>query len=712
MFNRLLILKLLLILGLLVTAISTRGATSEEWLEKIEATDDQKQKAAYYLDLAKENLHDPEQAIKYANEGIKIARSVHDNLGVSNLLNLIGVAYWQLGDLEKSIQNYEKSLEFLPQGSNHAERSNLMGNIGLAYVSLGEFDKALDYQYQCRELRKQLGDKQGVLNVSLNIGAVYYYKGQYEDAIATLISAAELSRKLEDEDTLSGCCNNIGAIYLELDNLEKAKSYFQESLQIDKRRNNTEGMAYALGNLANIDLKREMFQDAILKFQQVIQLESGLSNRSKAELAHNGLGDAYRGIENFDQAILHYEEALKLNDASNDKNAKAVTLISLSELHVILGDKALTETDAIECWKTSIDYANQALSTAQSIESLNQLMKSHLQLYEGFRRLKDFENALSHHVSYQNIQAQLFDSEKHRQIAELESKYQLVNKTREIENLQANNKIQELELKDQSQRVANQRRLMALIASISILLLLIAFIYTQLIRTRQKFEKNELVIQNLITEQKLLRSQMNPHFIYNSLNSIQAFISSNESYQAEKYLAKFAKLMRGILENSFHEFVPFTKEMDVIRTYLELEQLRFEGRFQFKIEWDEDFDESFISIPPMIIQPFLENAILHGFKQVNNGMLSLVFSETPEAIRCIIDDNGIGREQAGALNRQVDKKSLATYITNRRLQSSNSKSDLSGSLVIIDKVDKTTGKSCGTRVELSIPFVVTNAKTV
>ena len=196
---------------------------------------------------------------------------------------------------------------------------------------------------------------------------------------------------------------------------------------------------------------------------------------------------------------------------------------------------------------------------------------------------------------------------------------------------------------------------------------------------------------------------MNPHFIYNSLNSIQSFISSEKSYEAEKYLAQFARLMRGILENSRNNLITLDKEIETLELYLKIEQLRFENRFTYKISIDENIETDFIAIPPMLIQPFIENSIIHGFNGIGNGKIDISFTENDDSLMCEVDDNGIGRNASENLNKK--HKSLAGEITKERLDVLSKEYHKEAFFKIIDKTEESTNKALGTKIIIQIPII-------
>ena len=140
---------------------------------------------------------------------------------------------------------------------------------------------------------------------------------------------------------------------------------------------------------------------------------------------------------------------------------------------------------------------------------------------------------------------------------------------------------------------------------------------------------------------------MNPHFIFNSLNSVNHFIATNNELEANQYLTKFSKLMRGVMENSTEDFIPFQQELDLLQNYLALEKTRFADKFDYEIEVDESLNTHSLKVPGMLVQPFLENAVWHGLRyRTTKGFLKLKFEKSSENLKITIEDNGIGIEES------------------------------------------------------------------
>jgi LytS/YehU family sensor histidine kinase len=231
---------------------------------------------------------------------------------------------------------------------------------------------------------------------------------------------------------------------------------------------------------------------------------------------------------------------------------------------------------------------------------------------------------------------------------------------------------------------------------------LIAFLVFVIWIQRKRFRSDQ---KAMLLEQKLLRSQMNPHFIFNSLTNIQNFILTEKPDKANIYLSKFAMLVRNILDNSVEEYVVLDKEISTLENYLELQKIRYSGKFDYRIHIADEIDIDSIKIPPMLAQPFIENAIEHGIKHRETpGHIDIRFSLKENFLIFEVEDDGIGRQKAReiAILKDPEHKSMATSLTRERLTNLNRKLKEKIQLEIID-LKNALGEATGTRVMFGIP---------
>jgi sensor histidine kinase YesM len=228
---------------------------------------------------------------------------------------------------------------------------------------------------------------------------------------------------------------------------------------------------------------------------------------------------------------------------------------------------------------------------------------------------------------------------------------------------------------------------------------------------RINFMRHEIEQKKLDNEQlnqRLLRTQMNPHFIFNSLTSIQNYLFENEPQKTALYLSKFSKLMRQILESSRGDFIPLSKEIQTLENYLQLQKMRFGEKLNFEIKVEPDIDPEEVQIPPMFAQPFLENSIEHGILHRSQGGFILIeFKQAENMIILNVEDNGVGLSQSQTLRSEIKKeyKSLATQITQERLSLLRQKYQLPLDF-IIEELKNQFNEVKGTHVQVKLPFQI------
>ncbi|QJB35440.1 histidine kinase [Chitinophaga oryzae] len=302
-------------------------------------------------------------------------------------------------------------------------------------------------------------------------------------------------------------------------------------------------------------------------------------------------------------------------------------------------------------------YKAAILWAGQQPEKMNLLLE-YQGLHEAYKQKGDYKNALEALHAAFNIFGRNMQVIEASRIEELHTQYQTEKKDQAIAALQMNNEL--------NKKVISQQRW--IFVGVCTLLAIVAFYVYNIYRQKLLKEKNErLSIENkrLLLEQKTRQMQLNPHFIYNAIANMQGLISADKKREANAYLVSFSKLMRNVLELNRHDLITLEDEISSLKNYIELQQMRFEHTFSYSIDTD-DTDVSSILIPPMLVQPFVENSIEHGFKSIDyRGMLTITFRQEQQQLVICIDDNGAGEQEKTHGPRE--KKSLSRIITQERL---------------------------------------------
>ncbi len=237
-----------------------------------------------------------------------------------------------------------------------------------------------------------------------------------------------------------------------------------------------------------------------------------------------------------------------------------------------------------------------------------------------------------------------------------------------------------------------------LLLALCLLLVTSGILYLRHISKQRKVANQQLALRSL-------RSQMNPHFIFNALNSVNSFISLNDERSANSFLSEFSSLMRTVMENSEHDFITLTKELEIIRIYLELEHFRFKDKFNFSLHIDEELDEDQIKLPPMLIQPYIENAVWHGLRyKKEQGQLDVEILDNYGDLKVVIKDNGIGRKKSKILKTKNQKKSKSIALKNidDRIKIFKDLHKISVTVKIEDLYPEK--EDTGTKITLNIPL--------
>ena len=366
-------------------------------------------------------------------------------------------------------------------------------------------------------------------------------------------------------------------------------------------------------------------------------------------------------------------------------------------------------------YKSALLNAQQLLQVANETGARQYIRDAHLQLYQLFVDIQK-ENSAFRHLQLYTILRDSIDVDLSAQ----KLAFYKIQSEREKAQLSINLLNKEKQLQQQQlQQSAQQKKF--LISGIAALLVIGFFLFRNIMLKRRNEKQrleHELELQRLESEKtktefqhqatelemQALRAQMNPHFIFNSLNSINRFILQNNKAEATDYLTKFSRLIRIILNSCVSTTVSLTEDLETLHLYLELESLRFNNEFSYKITCDPEVDADFIPVPPMLLQPFVENAIWHGLmNKEGRGHLWININQKGNTLICTIADDGIGRKKAAELKGKRGKhKSMGMNITESRIDLMNKINGENKAVEIRDLVDA-DGNSAGTEVIIKIP---------
>lgn len=534
-------------------------------------------------------------------------------------------------------------------------------------------------------IAKTASKKNNLVSTKILLGEYYYDNSNYNKALTELTEAEELADKINDISGLAKCQYNLGFLYYNQKNTKQALFHFEEAINFAQQSKDKLLLAKAYNaisftyiNLEELEKANTNSINALILFRELKQRNRMAQSYLNLARVNNQKNEFTAAIEYLDSAIAIFEEGKNMAELNNAKLTKAEIFFRKKDYR-----KAIEEAKKVE--------ENPNVMLEQKLYALNLL-------YQINKSMNKTSASLDYLEESKGIQDSLFQLERDKMSQSVFTEVEAKNR---LETLEKESKIKELQL-EQSKYVT-----WALIG-LSLLFLLVAlvsFLFYRQNKMKSEREKIKLEQESIQLEQKLLRTQMNPHFIANSLAAIQGHIYKQDKEKSVTYLSKFAKLMRFILESSREKEVLLEKEIISLGNYLDLQKLLLEEKLNYDIIISEDLNLDEYKIPPMLIQPFVENAIVHGIELKSEpGKVSLTFEKKNENLKVIIEDDGLGRKKVNEMyeKRNSSHMSFSTNITNERIEKMNTESKGNISSVTQDVV--VNGKVCGTRVVLVLPL--------
>ncbi|MEM6343160.1 MAG: histidine kinase [Bacteroidota bacterium] len=579
----------------------------------------------------------------YALRTIELAQSEQYFPALEKGYFTLAFIYSSEAKLNEGLKYYQLAYDILVQSGKNAALSTVLNNIGKIYFDQGRYDHAQQHFLDAHKLAEQYQDTSMMIAALGNIAILRNLQEEFAASRHYYLEAFRLCRQLGDPFGELSIVQNLCELYQNLANTDSALWAAERSLQLANRIGSQGGRVRALASLAKLKIKA---------------------------------GDYPAGLK----AI---KEAIPLCDTSHQASELCLLYQLDLEAHVALGHS-----------KEARQAANLCLSLAQQSGLLANIASTHKALKEYAFANGDFETAMAHLEAYYQIKDSMLSEQRQAKMDELMTAYESEKKDRAIAELAQTTRIQELEIQQKNDW------LIILLAAGLLLALGIYMIHRQ---------RNLREIQaRMEAQQRLLQTQMNPHFLFNALAAIQSLIYEHEDpEEAVFYLARFAKLMRLILENSREPFISLEQEIDTLTLYLDLQKLRFEESFSYEITLDTKIEAESLQIPPMFAQPFLENALEHGFKHREGGHIKIEFRQGSEHLHLIVEDNGVGYEQASALTKNSAHRSLALEIIRDRLKLLSNRVNQQFEFKITDLKDEDQYAK-GTKVSLSLPLIQTN----
>lgn len=598
---------------------------------------------------------------------------------------LDSVEFYKKKDIDKSLSFVEKTLLTNPSKS---QRANVFKELADVYFYWKQYDLAIEnYQISLQEVNSP--------RVRLKLAKAAFLSEDYNKSEQNYLQSLQ-----------SGVLNNylrltayqgLGDVYLVQKNYNQAKANYEKALEIAKKNLITPKITDLNSKLAEVFAAQGNTQKADGYFKNSLKLASE-ENKKRSLKEQQKVADFYNRSQRYDEEIQLRKESLKEADdivVEAENNESLVDSITSQKINYKIGNAYMQKSE----YEEAIPYLKKSIADADKNKDLIIQKDATKRLSEVYATVGDYTEALKTYQDYVELVDTLYSRKEQeiqqvkrfsKRISDNQNRIASLEKDKELADSKINLAYKDQQLVQES----NKRQkwiIYSLIGGFLLMVLLVYFMFRT--NKQQKLANNLLAL-------KSMRSQMNPHFIFNALNSVNSFIAVNDERSANRYLSEFSVLMRSVLENSDEDFIPLTKEIELLELYVKLEHNRFKDKFDYNINVDKSIPLDEYSIPPMLLQPYIENAIWHGLRyKKEKGKLQIsMLPKNNDSITILIEDDGIGREKSIEMKtkNQLKQKSKGMSTIKNRIAILNDMYQDKISVVVSDAFED----GSGTKVEL------------
>ena len=647
----------------------------------------------FYLENA-----NPDVAERYANLAYKEASALHYIHGMAVAISRQGSIQTHLYSNFVGAERLDRAaIRLFDETANKNELAETYGHFGFVCFTQCKYDEAFQMANKAYQTYRTNRDTAGMIDIISFIGQIHLKRGEFEQGFNSAEAAQQLSLQSHDTLSLKESSLDFGSLCMGIEDYPSAlryyNDYFRHFTSIDSiRLIAAEDLIWAKMEYAEIYAHLGKWDSAMYIYNR---LDTAHLSEKDLRIFLVSKGEYCMLSGQYETALTYLTRGLASHKKLNDGNEIVRTVLDIADTYYNLHDQ-----------REACRYARQALDLGLQSHARQRMRDAYKLFYWVYDRKGENDSAYFYYKLYIRTKESLSaDQTKGRFAAKAYlDRIELLNNEKLISQ-------QQLKIQDQQLKKASLIRYI-LIVLVIVVLLVTCLIFRNILLTRRNEKlkadniRRELIQKSTEMEMQALRSQMNPHFIFNCLNSINRFIIKNESQAASDYLTQFSRLIRMVLNNSKKGWILLDDEIDMLRLYLDMEKLRFKDAFSYAISCGEGVDPCALYLPPLLIQPFVENAVWHGLMHKNGtGIVTLNFSVAGDILYCAITDNGVGRPMEA---RSGDKsyrphRSMGIQITKKRLELIN------GGLnedIIFDIEDLTdmSGAASGTRVNLGVKF--------
>lgn len=587
-----------------------------------------------------------EQRDKYSRN---IERAVDSLKGLSftakydeirNIRDIMG--FYSDLNIDSALVYSNKELEIARQMEDVDELARARVNSSNLLNQLGDFELAKNTLFYNLKEKDRINDTIMAITRSA-LSNIFINTEEYDKSISESLAAAETFELLKDSNNAGFSYISVAEVYsLALDNHKEGIRYIKKAIVfLNAKTASKEYLIAALITYGDLCLIQNDYESALNIYLEAKQIAVNHNEYWYYPDIMSKLGEVYYFIKEHEKSIFYLEKAGDIMESNGTSQAAR---------HEYLG---LNYKDMNQP-KMAISYFNLCLEFEQSPRQLNFYREY---LVECYLQISDYETAFNIQKEISAYKDAINGSKQKEKVTEIIEKYGNEKKQQEIITLNVETELQE-------NRINQQKVIIYCVISFFLLLIVFGILW---FRTRTKLKETNQNLETAQLQQRFLRTQLNPHFFFHALTSIESYIYGNDKNQAASYLRSFSKLMRNILEFSDVNFISLQKDIDFIKKYIELQKLSHDFKFESKINISEELNPVNIYVPPMLIQPAVENAILHGALSAENGIITIDYVNNKGQLEIRISDNGKTKAQTSFSASKLNR-SMSTDITIKRIK--------------------------------------------
>lgn len=546
---------------------------------------------------------------------------------------------WKLDSLQTLIKTAQED----------TNKIHLLNVLGSTHTGMGNYEQAFIYTGQALRLSQKLNFKRGEVDAYNTNGMTFWNKGEFDSALQNIFIALKIAEQAGYKPGVGASHLYSGMIYDNQSKLDDALKSYNAALKIWCETGNKIGEASCLNNIGNIYGSQGKNEEALKYHQESNKILIEFGNKDQRYMAYGSMAQIYENEGNLAEALKYCKIVLEHFEEIGSNTSVAGALLAIGRIN--MKQNQLDE---------AIKNCSKAFSVSKKLgHKQNSIFAAEL-LTEAYSRKGNYKQALEMHKLYLSYKDSVLNETNSQNLNEMQTKYETEKKEKENEKLKA-----EKALVEQQKKEEEQKRYMSMGIAVVLLISVVgggyAFYNNRQNKNKLLLQKSEL--EKSLVENNFLRSRMDPHFVSNALLSVNDFVSQKKNKLAQEYLERFNQLMRWILENSSRDLVTLAEELEMLSNYLILENPRIENGLQWNITIADGIDAEEIELPPLILQPFVENAIKHGISGLNReGKIEISVSKAGNKITCTIEDNGRG------IKEEIKETSKGLKLTRERLE--------------------------------------------